>query len=528
MPPRSASNANASAPTPAGIINVNPATLQSAQAKSARLKVVVRRLPPGLTREEFENSLGEEWKVGEGKIDWVEYRAGKIRSPGKHPEQSRAYLHLTSESHVKPFENKFLAITFNDAKGTHRHPDLKYLPPTLEFASLQRVPTGKPRFDSRQGLIDQDPEYMAFLEGETMAIPRAPAIDSNLTERTKEHVTSTPLIEALREKKAAKAKALAAKAAKQAPKAEEQASPEKAKTVKGRKGKDEAKSVAKDAKNKEIVKTSNKESKSAPDVQAPATTTASPPPARRRERAPANIKSMLQRDLGLAPSPRKSNKDTSQAESMASSDRKGQLPPTEPLAASSRNARPKKDGQIVAKAAPTETAKNHVAAQVQPRALKSGQSASVPTPANPTALTPQSGNQSTRPPKAPVKPSPGATKAYLKHANASQGVTEELLRVALATFGEILSLEIDKRKGTALAEFKNTESLAAAMSKRSVPVAQGAVEVLEYKEKPAGTARGAGSGRGTNRGHRGRGGSRGASGGTPPAATATAATANPG
>ena len=43
-----------------------------------RLKVVVRRLPPGLTEQEFFTALGEEWKVGGGKVFWVSYRSGKV------------------------------------------------------------------------------------------------------------------------------------------------------------------------------------------------------------------------------------------------------------------------------------------------------------------------------------------------------------------------------------------------------------------------------------------------------------------
>lgn len=75
-------------------------------------------------------------------------------------------------------------------------------------------------------------------------------------------------------------------------------------------------------------------------------------------------------------------------------------------------------------------------------------------------------------------------KAYLKHANASQGITEQLIVAALSTFGEVVKVDIDKRKGTALAEFKTPEGLKAAMSKRSIPVAQGAVEVLEFRDRP--------------------------------------------
>lgn len=49
-----------------------------AREPAQRLKVVVRRLPPGLTEHEFFAALGEEWKIGNKKVTWVNYRPGKI------------------------------------------------------------------------------------------------------------------------------------------------------------------------------------------------------------------------------------------------------------------------------------------------------------------------------------------------------------------------------------------------------------------------------------------------------------------
>jgi regulator of nonsense transcripts 3 len=51
---------------------------ETAKTPAARLKVVVRRLPPGLTQGEFEAAVGEEWLVGGGNIDWMQYKPGKI------------------------------------------------------------------------------------------------------------------------------------------------------------------------------------------------------------------------------------------------------------------------------------------------------------------------------------------------------------------------------------------------------------------------------------------------------------------
>jgi hypothetical protein len=40
--------------------------------------VLIRRLPPGMTEDEFWAILGDEWKPGKGKADWVRYHDGEI------------------------------------------------------------------------------------------------------------------------------------------------------------------------------------------------------------------------------------------------------------------------------------------------------------------------------------------------------------------------------------------------------------------------------------------------------------------
>ncbi len=41
-------------------------------------KVIIRRLPPGMTEDEFVEILGQEWASGRGKVGWLSFRAGKI------------------------------------------------------------------------------------------------------------------------------------------------------------------------------------------------------------------------------------------------------------------------------------------------------------------------------------------------------------------------------------------------------------------------------------------------------------------
>ena len=66
--------------TPAAATQKNPPKPAKKPPKPAtpRLKLLVRRLPPGLTQAEFETALGEEWKAGGGKIDWLQYKPGKV------------------------------------------------------------------------------------------------------------------------------------------------------------------------------------------------------------------------------------------------------------------------------------------------------------------------------------------------------------------------------------------------------------------------------------------------------------------
>lgn len=45
---------------------------------AARLKLIVRRLPPGLTQSEFDTAMGDEWKSGAGKVDYYLYKEGKV------------------------------------------------------------------------------------------------------------------------------------------------------------------------------------------------------------------------------------------------------------------------------------------------------------------------------------------------------------------------------------------------------------------------------------------------------------------
>ncbi|KAK5108983.1 hypothetical protein LTR62_007617 [Meristemomyces frigidus] len=507
-----------------GMLPVNAATRAAAATNKStiRLKLEIRRLPPGLTLSEFEEVFGDEWKLGKGKVDWREYRQGKIKSPGRIPEQSRCYIHVTNEALLQQFEQRFLSLVFHDRAGTHKHNDLKHLPPTLGFAPSQRTPLNvKQRADNRQGTIDQDPEFIVFLEAETQPLGRPSLQEQQGTAKDNEPVRTTPLIEDLRERKAQKAKAVAEKAErrkleeknskggharsgskddavqKDTPKITqqkvEQAAKEAAKVLNKQVAGKQLQSVATQGAGITKAASPAKAKKAAPSPRqqnatpVPSTATGQPvsapgspspapdrkPPAQRQRGNAEGIKKMLQKDLGIRPKPAPST------------------PSTTPAAQSIKPAAP------VAVATSTPT-----------------------TPSIPTQPRHQPKPQQFPPPATKPTPTPtptpaiSTTKAYLKHANPSQGMTEMLILRSLSDFGDVLNVTIDPRKGTAIAQFRDAEGLRRALEKKRVPVAAGVVEVLEFRDGGArAVGVGGGRGRGGFRGGRGGGVGRGGVGG---------------
>ena len=493
-----------------GVLPVPAAARSAPKQPAARLKLEVRRLPPGLTLTEFEETLGDDWKLNNGKIDWREYRQGKVRAPGsgKVPEQSRCYVHVVNEACVGEFEKRFLEVVFHDKAGTHKSPDLKHLQPTIGFAPNQRTPLqqAKNRTDNRQGTIDQDPEFIAFLEAETQPITKPSALDiaGSDKENEKKDVKTTPLIEDLRERKANKAKAAQAKAEKAEKEkkdkkgAEKEGEKEKTKDGKGgqqrqqkveQAAKDAAKALNKQAAGKQQqaqqAKQGNSPAKSKKQAAAAAaqqsskqqdakpvpTGPANPAPQRGPQRQRGNaegIKKQLQKDLGLNPKTEAAAKANANASKVSSPPPATTAPATQTPAASKGNSQP-----------------NSTAA------------ASTPAQASSTE---------------PAKSSSPPTKAYLKHANPSQGMTEMLIQQALSAYGEMNNVTIDPRKGTAIAVFKTNEGLKKALEAKKVTVASGAVEVLEFRDRSGGQGGGGGGGGGRG-GFRNRGGRGGRGGG---------------
>ena len=346
--------------------------------------------------------------------------------------------------------------------------------------------------------------------------------------------TITPLIQYLRDKKANKGKEAtpAAKAPKHArhDSKESKIEPSPEKKVLAKTGKDATPSPDKkgrresrvDRAAKEAVKLLNKRAVALNEKTSPGNSVTvssvspkdnpAPAPAseKRRERGNASAAArILQRDLGLGGpiggrrGARRETSDISKSATDLSAPTSGQLaaPPSSKqerrIIRSMRTPGPE-FSPTLAKVnlppsnAPSGPSTSAAAAQdsipslqapTGPSASRSPAAPNTPTRPNTSTLSP-AGGVPTR-----VAASPTATQAFLKHANASQGVTEPLLQEAFASFGTVTKIEIDKKKGFAYVDFAEPEGLQKAMQASPIPVAQGNVVVLERKTGPVLQAR---------------------------------------
>ncbi|SLM36452.1 Regulator of nonsense-mediated decay, UPF3 [Lasallia pustulata] len=485
------------------------------KAPAARLKVVIRRLPPGLTQAEFKTALGDEWKFKGGKVDWTLYKEGKVsKDPAKPSRPARAYLHLTSQEHLGSLSEMVRDRVFTDAKSTTKDAALLG-PPSVEFAPYGRVPSSRIRKDGRQGTIDQDPDFIDFLESLTNPITKpVPAeLEADGEGKKGEKVTVTPLIQYLRDKKANKGRETPtiaknskhtrqeSKDGKSSQLADKKPSGRSSKEPMPSTDKRGAQAIKVEKAARDAVKVLNKQAavpakvtspapaNSSPTASGTASTPSTPSAEKRRERGSASaVARMLQRDLGLGVGPggrrgpRRESATT--APKATSSNVQSNVNQNSELPSNATSTTLSTLSPVVAsQSSPSlgdvkPTVSNP--ATVRP---PTGPAASRPSP-KPSALANVGNSPRNQPNVASTKPLPApstATQAFLKHANPSQGITEPLLEEAFAVFGTINKVEIDKKKGFAYVDFADPDGLQKAIKASPVKVAQGQVVVLERK-----------------------------------------------
>ncbi len=364
-------------------------------------------------------------------------------SAAKPSRPSRAYFHVLKQEFVTQLGDQVRAANFHDAAKSWQDPALVG-PPALEFAPYPKMPGGRRRNDNRQGTIDQDQDFKDFLESLTNPITKPAAPEGEQSKDVK--VKTTPLIEALREKKANKEKPNSKSRHGRGDK--DDVTDRTEKKILAKPGKENAPSAGDKSRRsgkadkaqatKEAVKILNKEASSAKNTNAAADKASVTPAPERKRGNVALAKSMLQRDLGVGPGPAPNRRRGTKRE-VAAADPPAQVKevPTEQKAkdvpapqhvaspgdksaqASQKKERPTRAERRAfkasladttnAKAAPNEAkpqAQGKPSANSAPQILKKPQSAQTPT-------TPKGPAVSRAPPTEPAasRTTPGPAKA---------------------------------------------------------------------------------------------------------------------
>ncbi|KAJ3275022.1 hypothetical protein HDV01_001528 [Terramyces sp. JEL0728] len=163
-------------------------------------KIVIRRLPPSLPEEVFKSSV-DKWI---DKLKFYQYFPGKLaKSQNKESVYSRAYFSFDDLNILLEFCKSYNGHTFVDGKGNQYKA-------AVEFAPFQKVVDicKKKKIDARMNTINEDPEYLEFLE----SLKKDPLPDNTVDVNDVEYLMSnpahqpkvTPLIESIKAKKESK------------------------------------------------------------------------------------------------------------------------------------------------------------------------------------------------------------------------------------------------------------------------------------------------------------------------------------
>ncbi|XP_049623542.1 regulator of nonsense transcripts 3B isoform X2 [Suncus etruscus] len=124
---------------------------RSREKKEALSKVVIRRLPPTLTKDQLLEHLQPL-----PEHDYFEFFSNDT---SLYPHMySRAYINFKNQEDIILFRDRFDGYVFLDNKGQE-------YPAIVEFAPFQKAAKKKTKKrDTKVGTIDDDPEYRKFLE----------------------------------------------------------------------------------------------------------------------------------------------------------------------------------------------------------------------------------------------------------------------------------------------------------------------------------------------------------------------------
>ncbi|NP_957248.1 regulator of nonsense transcripts 3B [Danio rerio] len=163
------------------------------EKKEAMTKIVIRRLPPTLTKEDLEEQLQPL-----PELDYLEFFSSDT---SLFPHLfARAYLNFKNQDDIVLFRDRFDGYVFIDNRGQE-------YPAIVEFAPFQKVAKKRSKKkDAKSGTIDDDADYKKFLEfynGDEEKSPSNPEILLEEIEAKTKELSSkktTPLLDFLKNK----------------------------------------------------------------------------------------------------------------------------------------------------------------------------------------------------------------------------------------------------------------------------------------------------------------------------------------
>lgn len=155
-------------------------------------KVIVRRLPPNMSQEEFLNQVSPI-----PDYDYIYSVKGDI-SLGENAF-TRVYINFVQIDDVYLFKEKFDNYVFLDEKG-HEYSAV------VEFAPFQKIPKlrKKPKTDPKSGSIETDQIYIDFVNSLNESIENQdekPEFSYQPTVDAKNEINTTPLLDFLKQRK---------------------------------------------------------------------------------------------------------------------------------------------------------------------------------------------------------------------------------------------------------------------------------------------------------------------------------------
>ncbi|XP_056625821.1 regulator of nonsense transcripts 3B [Triplophysa dalaica] len=163
------------------------------EKKEAMTKIVIRRLPPSLTKDELVEQLQPL-----PEVDYLEFFSSDT---SLFPHLfARAYLNFKNQEDIVLFRDRFDGYVFIDNRGQE-------YPAVVEFAPFQKVAKKRnKKKDAKSGTIDDDADYNKFLEfynGDEEKFPSNPeTLLEEIEAKTKELSSkkTTPLLDFLKNK----------------------------------------------------------------------------------------------------------------------------------------------------------------------------------------------------------------------------------------------------------------------------------------------------------------------------------------